>query len=185
MIPELSRICYAIRSMSHISSTNTLKSIYFAYFHSIMKCGIIFWGNSPDRKMIFTLQKRTVRIIADVKSRTPCRNLFMRLEILSLPCEYIFTLINFVVNNQEHFQTNSAIHSVNTRKRDHLHRPAANLSCFHKNAHFVGNSIFNSLPSNLRSLTNKQTQFNVAFKSFLNTHSSYSVEEFLTIKNDS
>jgi hypothetical protein len=82
--------------------------------------------------MIFTLQKRTVRIIADVKSRNSCRNLFMRLEILPLPCEYIFTLMNFVVNNQEHFQTNSVIHSVNTRNRDHLHRPTANLSCFKK-----------------------------------------------------
>jgi hypothetical protein len=41
MIPKLSRACYAVRSMSHISSSNTLKSIYFAYFHSIMKYGII------------------------------------------------------------------------------------------------------------------------------------------------
>jgi hypothetical protein len=53
--------------------------------------------------MIFTLQKITVRIIADDKSRNSCRNLFMSLEILTLPCEYIFTLMNFVVNNQEHF----------------------------------------------------------------------------------
>jgi hypothetical protein len=71
MIPKLSTACYAIRSMSHISSTDTLKSIYFAYYHSIMKYGIIFWGNSPNSRMIFTLQKRTVtRIIAGVKSRT-------------------------------------------------------------------------------------------------------------------
>jgi hypothetical protein len=56
--------------------------------------------------MIFTLQKRTVRIIAGVKSRNSYRNLFMRLEILPLPCEDIFTLMNFVVNNKEHFQTN-------------------------------------------------------------------------------
>jgi hypothetical protein len=80
--------------------------------------------------MIFTLQKRIVRIIAGVKSRNSCRNLFMRLEILPHPCEYIFTLMNFVVNNQEHFQTNSAVHCVNTRNRNHLHRPTANLSCF-------------------------------------------------------
>jgi hypothetical protein len=52
MIPKLSRACYAIRSMSHISSIDTLKSIYFAYFHSIMKYGIIFWGYSPTSKMI-------------------------------------------------------------------------------------------------------------------------------------
>jgi hypothetical protein len=47
-------------------------------------------------------------------------------------CEYIFTLMNFVVNNKEHFQTNSAVHSVNTRNRGHLHRPTANLLHFQK-----------------------------------------------------
>jgi hypothetical protein len=66
MIPKLSGACYAIGSMSHISSTDNLKSIYFAYFHSIMKYEIIFWGNSPDSKMVVTLQQRTVRIISGV-----------------------------------------------------------------------------------------------------------------------
>jgi hypothetical protein len=36
MILKLSRSCYAIRSMSHMSSTDTLKSIYFACFLSTM-----------------------------------------------------------------------------------------------------------------------------------------------------
>jgi hypothetical protein len=96
--------------------------------------------------MILTLQKRTVRIIAGVKSRTSCRNLFMSLEILLL-CEYIFKLMNFVINNQEHFQTNSAVHSVNTRNRDHLHSPTANFSYLKKkSAYCAGIKIFNSLP---------------------------------------
>jgi hypothetical protein len=109
----------------------------------------------------------------------------MRLEISPLPCEYIYIyiLMNFVVNNQEHFQTNSAIHSVNTRNREHLHRPTANLSCFQKSAYYAGIKILNSLPPKLRSLTNKQ--FKAALKMYLNTHSLYCVEEFLTLKNDS
>jgi IS1 family transposase len=109
-----------------------------------MKYGIIFWGISPNGKMIFTLQKTTVRIIADVKSRTSCRNLFMRLEILHLPCEDIFTLMNCVVNKQENFQKNSAINSVNTRNRENLHRPNANLSCFQKSAYYASIKIFES-----------------------------------------
>jgi hypothetical protein len=80
----------------------------------------------------------------------------MRLEILPLPCKYVFTLMNFVINSQERFQTNSAIHSVNTRDRDHLHRLTANLSCFQKSAHFAGIKIFNSLALNLRILMNKR-----------------------------
>jgi hypothetical protein len=130
-----------------------------------MKYGIIFGGNSPNSIMIFTLQ-RTVRIIAGVKSRNSCRNLFMRLEILPLPCKYIFALMNFVVNNQEHFQTNSAIHSVNIRNRVHLHRPIASLSCFQKSAYYAGIKIFKRLASNLRSLMNKQTQLKVPLKRY-------------------
>jgi hypothetical protein len=134
--------------------------------------------------MILTVQKKNVRIIAGVKCRTSCRNLFMRLEILHLPCEDIFTLMNCVVNKQ-HFQTNSAIHSINTRNRDNLHRPNANLSCFQKNAYYAGIKIFNSLPSNLITLVNTKAQFKVALKRYLNTQSFSSVGEFLTFKNDS
>jgi len=37
IIHKLSGACYAIRSMVHISIMNILKSIYNAYFHSIIK----------------------------------------------------------------------------------------------------------------------------------------------------
>jgi len=40
---ELHGTCYAIRSLVHISNINTLKSIYCAYFYSVIKYGIIFW----------------------------------------------------------------------------------------------------------------------------------------------
>jgi hypothetical protein len=82
MIPKLSRACYAIRLMSHISSTETLKPIYFVYFHYIMKYRIILGGNFPNSKIIFTLQKRTVRIISGFKSGTVCRNLFIYINEL-------------------------------------------------------------------------------------------------------
>jgi hypothetical protein len=182
MSSKSSRACYASRLMPHISSTDTFKSIYFAYFYSLMKCGVIFWLNSPNSKMIFTLQKRTIRLIADVKSRNSCRNLFLKLLILALPCEYIFTLMNLVVNNQELFQKNSAVHSVNTRNRDHLHRPTASFCCFQENAYCAGIKIFNSLSSNLRSLMNKKAWFKMTLKRYLK-YSFCSVEEFLTFKN--
>ena len=44
IIPKLSGACYAVRSMDHISNNDTLKSIYNAYFHSIIKYGKFFRG---------------------------------------------------------------------------------------------------------------------------------------------
>ena len=58
MIPKLSAACYAIRLMVHTS--NTLKSIYYAYFHCIIKYGTVFWGNSFNSEKIFTLLKKKV-----------------------------------------------------------------------------------------------------------------------------
>jgi len=36
IIPKLIWACYTIRSMVYISNINTLKSIYYEYFHSII-----------------------------------------------------------------------------------------------------------------------------------------------------
>ena len=44
MIPKVSGTCYAIRLMVHISNISILKSIYYAYFHSIIKYEIVLGG---------------------------------------------------------------------------------------------------------------------------------------------
>ena len=54
MIHKLSGTCYVIRSTVNISKSNILKSIYYAYFHSIINYGIIFWGNPSNSRKIFT-----------------------------------------------------------------------------------------------------------------------------------
>jgi hypothetical protein len=77
-----------------VSNTDILKSLYFAYFHSIMKYRIILGGNSSNRKIVLTLQKKAVRLTAGVKPRIPSRSLFKRSEIIALPREYIFSLIS-------------------------------------------------------------------------------------------
>jgi hypothetical protein len=50
--------------------------------------------------------------MAGVKPRNLCENLFKRLEILTLPCEYIFSLMIVVAKNQEMFPTNSHIYTL-------------------------------------------------------------------------
>jgi hypothetical protein len=64
-----------------------------------MKYGIIF-GVIPTTVKRYLLCRGEMLELLLVSSSG---KLFMRLEILPLPCEYIFTLMNFVVNNQELF----------------------------------------------------------------------------------
>jgi uncharacterized protein (UPF0303 family) len=68
-------------------------------------------------------------------------------------------LMKFAVNSQEHFQTNSAIHSVNTRNQDHLHRQTANLSYFKKSAYYAGIKIFNKSAIKSEKSYDKKAQY--------------------------
>jgi hypothetical protein len=91
--------------------------------------------------------------MADVKPINSCKSPFNRLKI---HVNTHFSYMIFITNSQEHFQTNSATHSVNTRNKNQIHGPTANLSCFQKSAYYAGNKIFNSLSSSLTSLINKK-----------------------------
>jgi len=56
---------------------------YFAYFHSIMRYGIIFWGNATDSCKVFQTgeegEEGVIRIMSGAEPRTSCRGLFRKL----------------------------------------------------------------------------------------------------------
>jgi len=114
VIPKLSGACYAIRSMVYFSNINSLKSIYYANCHSVIKYGIILGVNSSSSGKIFTLHIKVVRIMAGAQPSTVCRSLFKQLEVLPVPCQYVLSLMNFIIGNQEIFKTNSSVHNINT-----------------------------------------------------------------------
>jgi hypothetical protein len=53
IIPKLSSACYVIRTVRPYVSQNTLKIIYYSYFHSVMKYGLLFWGSLTESIKIF------------------------------------------------------------------------------------------------------------------------------------
>ena len=60
---KLNSIRYGIRVIGKYMNEKVLKIIYFANFESVMKYGIIFWGQSGMANNIFIIQKRALRII--------------------------------------------------------------------------------------------------------------------------
>jgi hypothetical protein len=119
------------------------------------------------------------------KAQAHCRDIFKKLQILPLPCKYLFSLLNFVINNLEHFQTNSTIHCVHTRNKHYMHKPTANLTHFQKSTYYAGINTFNNLPASLKSLMNEKVKFKIMLKQYLKTHSFNSVDEFLLPKMES
>lgn len=158
--------------------------IYFAYFHSIMSYGLIFWGNSHHSMRIFRLQKRAVRIMVGAGHRDSCRRIFLSLKILPLPSLYIFSVLMFVVNNWKLFTNNSDIYSIVTRNSSNLYFPSANLSIYQKGTQFIGIKMFNNLPNNIKQLHGNVNLFKKTLRHFLHFHSFYSIDEFFKYKDN-
>jgi len=160
-------VCFVIRTLQDIMSTETLRMVYFAYVHSVISYGIIFEGNKPYSERMFKIQKRVIRIITNSRMRDSCMELFQRLEILPLYSQYIFSLSIFVMKNKHVYDTNNQIHSVHTWFKTNLHLPIANLTKFQKGGYYSGIKIFNNLSHDIKDLANKITLFRNAFKRFL------------------
>jgi hypothetical protein len=68
----------------------------------------------------------------NARNRDSCCQLFRNLKILPLKSQYIFSLLLFVAENRELYESNSEIHNINTRFSSDLHTPTANLTTFQK-----------------------------------------------------
>jgi len=62
----------------------------------------------------------------------------------------------FINERQENFQTNLAVHIINTINKLYLHRSNSNPSCFQKSTFYAGIRIFHNLPP---SLTRKNSKY--------------------------
>ena len=93
-----------------------------------------------------------------------CRSLFKQLQILLVPCQCIFSLMIFIINNQEHFETNSSIHNINKWNKQHLHVPNTNISCFKGSTFYTSIKMFNCLAPSVTILKNDKAKFNAALR---------------------
>jgi hypothetical protein len=55
-------ICFIIRALTAHMTTDILKLVYFADFHSIMSYRIICCGNSTDATRVLTTKKKIIVI---------------------------------------------------------------------------------------------------------------------------
>jgi hypothetical protein len=90
IVPKLSSACFAVRAVKPFLSEESLKKVYFSYFHSIMTYGLILWGNSYHGNAVFKLLKRIIRIMVGFRDRESCREYFRKLKVLPLQSQYIY-----------------------------------------------------------------------------------------------
>jgi len=135
-----------MRRLYYILYTDSLKIVYFAHFHSIVKHGIIFWGNKRDVNKLFILQKRVLRIMTGLGYSSSCMGWFKQLEILTVPCLYILSLAMIVICNSSYFKTNFSVYSKLTRQKNHIHKPLVKYTSIQRSITYSAFKVFNKLP---------------------------------------
>jgi hypothetical protein len=129
-----------------------------------MSYGVMFWGQSTDSLKVFLLHKTVIRVMMGCGARDSCRRLFAELGILTLPSQYIFCLLLFVVKNRKLFSLNKDLHSINTRQQLNFHQPAAHLKKYQLGPYYMGIKLYNTLPAFLKNESHNQVRYRSLLK---------------------
>ena len=111
---------------------STLKNLCYTFFYYYITYCIHAWGNACKcyLKIIITLQKEIVRIIAYVKYNSTTKHLYQYLKFLPFEHFHNLSIDIFMYKYVSHklpcifkdwFTYNHEIHSYNTRQPQHLH----------------------------------------------------------------
>ena len=82
---------------------------------------------------MFSLKKKKKknpanRIMLRLGLRSSSRVGFTKLDILTVPCLYIYALMSFAVKNLNIYQPNTSVHCMNANQRNELHITSVRLS---------------------------------------------------------
>ncbi|KAJ8723159.1 hypothetical protein PYW08_003071 [Mythimna loreyi] len=177
---KLSSAAYAVRKIRNLTDLETARLVYFSYFHSVMSYGILLWGNAADIQTIFVLQKRAIRSIYKLSPRYSLRDKFKNINILTVPCQYIFDNILYVHKNKNMFKKYSDIHNVNTRNKHKFVVPTTRLKKIGGSFRCQCVHFYNKLPSNIQELS--LNKFKLFVKRKLCQKAFYTVKEYLEDK---
>jgi hypothetical protein len=123
-----------IKILKEILSTNVIQNIHFT------KCQSHLWlvyysgggiGGEINTR-IHRIQKRVIRSMVGVSSRTSCRQLFKELNIVTLASLYILEVICFITKYRQSVQLNSNVHTYNTRRKMDIHIQSYNTEIYKK-----------------------------------------------------
>jgi hypothetical protein len=108
LLYKMSTACFIIRRLFHVLNIDALEIRHFAYFHSLIKYGVILGGNSTNVGGISLLHKRIIRILIRMGHSCLCKGLFRKYDtcILTVPCVQMLSVMIFVVKNLENFHAN-------------------------------------------------------------------------------
>jgi hypothetical protein len=107
-----------------------------------------------------------------------CRKLFKDLNLLPLPCMYIFELVCYITSHFGELDQNIAVHNHSTRQKLNLHVQFCRTNVSKNGVMNMGIKLYNKIPNKIREI-GKMRQFKRVFTSYLVQHVFYLVEEYM------
>jgi len=127
---SLSKMYYIIKSLKDVMNFQMIWTIYDAYFQSRMECGIMFWGKERDSVTNVYVQRRVIWLISGVKTRDPCRHIFMEHRILTVVSLHTLEVLCFIKKFKGYLKHNFRIHRYNKRLNFDSHTVSCNTALF-------------------------------------------------------
>jgi hypothetical protein len=78
----------------------------------------------------------------------------------------MLSMLMFAVQNKNSFLTNKENHNLDTRQRNYLYFPQANLTIYQKGAYYSGIKICNNLPLEIKNVAGNRNKFKIVLKKF-------------------
>ncbi|KAI5734013.1 hypothetical protein M8J77_001411 [Diaphorina citri] len=174
---KLSSAVFALKSVRKNVDFRAGLSSYFAYFHSIMSYGILFWGFAAGTKEILLLQKRAVRAVFGLSRTTSCRPYFKDHNIPTFYAQLVLESVLAVRGLAEDLTKHSDVHNHDTRHKNKIVRSSSKpLTATFLNE---GVKFYNLLPASMRDMN--YGDLKVALKPTLVAGVPYTLEECLDL----
>nr|CAH7734338.1 unnamed protein product [Callosobruchus chinensis] len=141
--------------------------------HSKLSYGLLAWGDSSIFPRIFRLQRRAVRVVANISYRDDCRQAFINLKILTLPSQYALECLLHIHKNQNMYEMYT--NQYNTRCKHNLKLPFNRATKSRDGISYYGPK--NKLKPAVRNLP--LPQFRTAIRDFLVTVGFFSMDDIM------
>ena len=155
---------YVLNKVKNILSISLLTTIYYSMIHPYISYGILLWGSAYMKhiKGMEILQKRAIRHIYQVNSRTSTLPLFLAREILKVQdifklqlTIFMYKYYNLQLPEQllNIFTRNTDVHTHNTRHNRGPHTISRRSNVMSRSFLCKGPDLWNNLPANLKEAT--------------------------------
>lgn len=178
---KLSSAAYALYSLSKKVNIQTVLIAYHSLVVSVLRFGIIFWGNCSERENIFKAQKRCVRSIFNLKVTDSCIPVLKKYNLLTFVCLYILEIAIFVKTNDHLFptlkNTRNRTTSLRTQYEDKLCIGGYKTALLRKSVMCMAPLIYNHVPKMIKE--QPLGKFKKYLKKLLVQKCYYSVSDFI------